>query len=257
MSRHFIRPRYEACLLLAFGWMLLQEGLAPVAVSAIQTESQAEKQANFKQQALGELFHRWTFDQQKPGDPLSGFSQFIVGGNAAPVWTVSAEADAPSPPNILKAESSCQTGTCYQLLVADHLYYEYPDVTVRLRFPAEGATGQGGIIIGLQDERHFYAAVVDLVAKTVEVIRVLDDQVTVLGESTITPKAVEWHYQQGRDRGVLRWPALTFRAGSDAGSWSSRSARPRRFSHEFRQLACSAAVFSASRLEPCRLLKRV
>jgi hypothetical protein len=193
MSRHFIRPRYEACLLLAFGWMLLQEGLAPVAVSAIQTESQAEKQANFKQQALGELFHRWTFDQQKPGDPLSGFSQFIVGGNAAPVWTVSAEADAPSPPNILKAESSCQTGTCYQLLVADHLYYEYPDVTVRLRFPAEGATGQGGIIIGLQDERHFYAAVVDLVAKTVEVIRVLDDQVTVLGESTITPKAVEWH----------------------------------------------------------------
>jgi hypothetical protein len=77
--------------------------------------------------------------------------------------------------------------------VADQLHYEYPDVTVRLRFPAEGGTGQGGIVIGLQDERHFYAAVVDLAAKKVEVIRVLDDQVAVLGETAITPKAVEWH----------------------------------------------------------------
>ena len=193
MSRQFTLHQYLAFLLLAFGWMLLQAGLEPVVVSAIQTESQAEKQANFKQQALGGLFHRWTFDQLKPGDALSGFSQFIVGSNAAPVWTVSAEADAPSPPNILKAESSCQTGICYQLLVADQLHYEYPDVTVRLRFPAEGGIGQGGIVIGLQDERHFYAAVVDLAAKKVEVVRVLDDQVTVLGETAITPNSVEWH----------------------------------------------------------------
>jgi hypothetical protein len=173
--------------------MLTHDGLVPVAVSAVQTESQAEKQANFKQQALGELFHRWTFDQQKPGDALSGFSQYIVGSDAAPVWTVSAEADAPSPPNILKAESSCQTVICYQLLVAHDLPYEYPDVTVRLRFPAEGGIGQGGIVIGLHDERHFYAAIVDLAAKKVEVVRVLDGQVTVLGETAITPKAVEWH----------------------------------------------------------------
>ncbi|MDF2460314.1 MAG: uncharacterized protein K0S79_2730 [Nitrospira sp.] len=193
MTRFFTLPRYAACLLAACGWMLTPDGLVPVAVSAVQTESQAEKQANFKQQALGELFHRWTFDQQKPGDALSGFSQYIVGSDAAPVWTVSAEADAPSPPNILKAESSCQTVICYQLLVAHDLHYEYPDVTVRLRFPAEGGIGQGGIVIGLHDERHFYAAIVDLAAKKVEVVRVLDDQVTVLGETAITPKAVEWH----------------------------------------------------------------
>ena len=117
MSRRLPMPQYQyvVSLLLAVGWMLVQDGLVPVRVSAIPTENQAEKQANFKQQALGGLFHRWTFDQQKPGDALSAFSQFIVGSNASPVWTVSAEADAPSPPNILKAESSCQTGICYQL----------------------------------------------------------------------------------------------------------------------------------------------
>ena len=173
--------------------MFTHSPLSPVPVSAIQLETSAEKQANFKQQALGELFHRWTFDQQTPEDALSGFSQFVVGGDAAPVWTIAPEKEAPSPPNILKAQSSCQTGSCYQLLVADKLQYEYPDVTVRLRYPEEGGVGQGGIVIGLKDEQHFYAAIVDLAAKKLEVVRVLGDQVTVLGETAVTPKPVDWH----------------------------------------------------------------
>jgi len=173
--------------------VLTQTELLPVPVSAVQMETSAEKQANFKQQALGELFHRWTFDQQTPEDALSGFSQFVVGGDAALVWTIAPENDAPSPPNILKAQSSCQTGFCYQLLVADKLQYEYPDVTVRLRYPEEEGVGQGGIVIGLKDEQHFYAAIVDLAGKKLEVVCVLGNQVTVLGETAITPKPVDWH----------------------------------------------------------------
>jgi hypothetical protein len=165
----------------------------PVLSPAIQMETPAEKQANLKQQALGELFHRWTFDQQTPEDALSGFSQFVVGGDGSSVWRVVPEKEAPTPPNILKAGAACQTGSCYQLLVAEKLHYEYPDVSVRMRFPAEGGVGQGGIVIGLQDEQHFYAAIVDLAAKKLEVVRVLGDQVTVLGEAAITPKPVDWH----------------------------------------------------------------
>jgi hypothetical protein len=166
---------------------------SPSSVSAIQAESSAEKQANFNQQALGGLFHRWTFDQQTPEDALSGFTQFVVGEGAAPAWAIAGGHEAPSPPNILKAESSCRTDSCYQLLVADKLQYEYPDVTVRMRFPEDGGVGRGGIVIGFKDERHFYAALVDLAEKKLEVVRVLGDQVTVLGESAITPKAVDWH----------------------------------------------------------------
>lgn len=185
MDRTWVLP------VLAF--LLVQSGLPAEQVSAIQMESSAEKQANFKQQALGGLFHRWTFDQQTPEDALSGFSKFVVGGDGAPVWTVAPEKDAPSPPNILKGESTCQTSTCYQLLVAEKLQYEYPDVSVRLHYPNEGGVGQGGIVIGLKDERHFYAAIVDLAAKKLQVLRVLGDQVTVLGETAVTPNPVEWH----------------------------------------------------------------
>jgi hypothetical protein len=173
--------------------VLVHKPVSPVPVSAIQMESPAEKQANFKQQALGGLFHRWTFDQQTPEDALSGFSQFVVGGGEGPLWTIGPDNEAPSPPNILKAAASCPTDSCYQLLVADKLQYEYPDVSVRLRYPAEGGVGRGGIVIGLKDQQHFYAAIVDLVAKKLEVVRVLGEQVTVLGETAITPKPVDWH----------------------------------------------------------------
>ena len=185
--------RYTGSLSLAITLMLVQGTFLSEHVSAIQTESQAEKQANFKSQALGGLFQRWTFDQQKPEEALGEFSQWVVGGDSPTVWTISADAEAPSPPNILKGGASCQTGSCYHLLVANKLEYEYPDVTVRLRFPAEGNVGRGGIVIGLKDETHFYAAVVDLAAKKLEVVRVLGEQVTVLGETAITPKPVDWH----------------------------------------------------------------
>ena len=180
-------------LFVGLSLLLVQGALLAEPLSAIQTESQEQKQANFKQQALGGLFHRWTFDQQKPEEALGEFSQLVVGGEAASVWTIGADAQAPSPPNILKIGPSCRTGACYHLLVANNLQYEYPDVTVRLGFPAEGGVGRGGIVIGLKDEKHFYAAVVDLAAKKLEVLRVLDEQVTVLGETAVTPKPVDWH----------------------------------------------------------------
>ena len=188
-----VNPQTRPWLFSLLALVLMHSPLSAIPVAAIQTESSEEKQANFKQQALGGLFQRWTFDQQPPEDALSGFSQFVVGGDAASVWTVAPQQEAPSPPNILKAGASCQTASCYQLLVADKLQYEYPDVTVRLRFPEEGGVGQGGIVIGLKDEQHFYATIVDLAAKKLEVVRVLGDEVTVLGETAITPKPVDWH----------------------------------------------------------------
>ena len=183
--------RHKSPLLLALA-LFVHGMFLTERVSAIQTESQEEKQANLKQQALGGLFQRWTFDQQKPEEALGDFAQLVVGGDSATVWTIGADTQAPSPPNILRAASSCQTSSCYHLLITNKLY-EYPDVTVRLRFPTEGSVGRGGIVIGVRDERHFYAAIVDLAAKKLEVVRVLDEQVTVLSETAIASKAVDWH----------------------------------------------------------------
>jgi hypothetical protein len=160
---------------------------------AIQVESQTEKEANLKGQAQGGLFNRWTFDQLKSGEAPAGFSMLEFGEGPTADWTIKADADAPSASNILAVNSSCQAVTCYRLIVADGFQYEYPDVSVRMRFPVGGATGVGGVVFGVKDATHFYAAVVDLATKTLEVSRVVDGKETSLGRSSIMPKAVPWH----------------------------------------------------------------
>jgi len=160
---------------------------------AIQTESRTEKEANLKGQAQGGLFNRWTFDKQKSGEAPAGFSMLAFGEGPAADWTIKADNDAPSASNILAVNSSCHAETCYRLIVADGFQYEYPDVSVRMRFPVDAVTGVGGVVFGVNDAAHFYAAVVDLVTKTLEVSRVVDGKETRLGRSSITPKAVSWH----------------------------------------------------------------
>ena len=160
---------------------------------AIQAESHAEKEANLKGQAREGLFNRWTFDQQKPGEAPLGFSMLGFGEGPVAEWTIKSDTDAPSASNILVVNSSCQAVTCYRVIVANGFQYEYPDVSVRIRFPADAATGVGGVVFGLKDATHFYAAVVDLATKTLEVSRVVDGKETRLARSSIMPKAVPWH----------------------------------------------------------------
>jgi hypothetical protein len=160
---------------------------------AIQAESLTEKEANLKGQAQGGLFNRWTFDQEKSGEAPAGFSMLEFGEGPTADWTIKADADAPSASNILAVNSSCQAVNCYRLIVADEFQYEYPDVSVRMRFPIDAATGVGGVVFGVKDATHFYAAVVNLATKTFEVIRVVDGTETRLGRASITPKAAPWH----------------------------------------------------------------
>ena len=160
---------------------------------AVQLETQTEKEANFKRQALGGLFNQWTFDAQKLDEPPAGFSSLELGEGPAAVWLVVGDAEAPTKPNVLRASSSCQEHTCYRLIVADTFEYEYPDITVRLQFPNRAVTGAGGVVLGLKDAKNFYAVTIDLVGKTLEVICVIDGKETVLDRGPINPKDVLWH----------------------------------------------------------------
>lgn len=160
---------------------------------AIQRESQTEKEVNLKGQAQGGLFNRWTFDQERAGEGPAGFSMLELGEGPAAGWTIKADTDAPSVSNILVATSSCRSTTCYRLIVADGFQYEYPDISVRIRFPGGATTGMGGVVFGVKDATHFYAVMVDLAAKILEVNLVVDGKETRIGRSSITPKTVPWH----------------------------------------------------------------
>ena len=190
-----VKPGYisTGSVVLALAVIAGEGGVCVERSHAIQAESRTEKEANLKGQAQGGLFNRWTFDQQKSGEAPAGFSMLGLGEGPAADWTVKMDSDAPSASNVLAVKSLCQSVSCYRLIVADGFQYEYPDVSVRIRFPINAATGEGGLVFGVQDSTHFYAAVVDFATKTFEVIRVVDGKETKLGRASITPKAAPWH----------------------------------------------------------------
>lgn len=152
--------------------------------------------------ASPDLRHFWRFDQDKPGEPPNGFAAGTAGGQQAGTWKVEADPEAPSPPNRLAQEAACPTvpgaeqPSCLQVLLVSGMTYEYPDLTVRLKQAAEsphGGAGGGGIVFGAKDARNFYAAIVDLAADVLEVVRVTEGQVSLIGRQPAKRKPVAWH----------------------------------------------------------------
>lgn len=190
-----VKPRYIIrVFVLLVSAMIAGEWIVCIERShAIQAESRMEKEANLQGQVQGGLFNRWTFDQQKSGEAPVGFSMLEFGEGPAADWMVKADPEAPSASNILTVNSSCQTETCYRVIVADGFQYEYPDMSVRMRFPVDASTAIGGVVFGVQDARHFYAVVVDFATKTLEVSKVVKGKETSLGRSSLTPKNGPWH----------------------------------------------------------------
>lgn len=161
-------------------------------VSAVPRENHEEKEANLKQQATGGLFHKWTFDKDAIKSVPGGFVPLSSGAGVSAIWSVEADESAPSAPNVVMGTSACEESTCFRLLIAQGLEYEYPDLTMRIR-SADGAAGAGGFVFALRDAQNFYAALVDIGAKRAQVIRVIEGVGTVLGQAAVTLKPIDWH----------------------------------------------------------------
>lgn len=157
----------------------------------IQKETQEEKAANFRNQAAGGLFQKWTFDLDPPNAQPSGFVKGSSTDDQSANWIVQRHATAPSPPNIIAGSSSCAQ-LCYQVLLADGLEYEYPDLSVRFHAP-EGTSGLGGVVLGARDMRNFYAAVVDPVDQKVRLVRISNGRELPLAQAVVNLKPVDWH----------------------------------------------------------------
>lgn len=203
MKRGCRRAGWRACLLgIGFGWVIAG---ALIALLASEGPARAE-------QASTDLRHFWRFDTDKPGESPVGFTAgtVVAGANSksqAGTWKVEADPQTPTPPNRLTQEASCSAAgadaICFQLLLANDLTYEYPDLTVRLKTASEGARGRAGLVFGAKDTRNFYAAIVDLAAETMEVIRVVDGQVSLIGRAPAKRKQALWHMLRVQHNTIL------------------------------------------------------
>jgi hypothetical protein len=176
------------CLFLVAGISLM---LGSISTYAVQNETPAEKAANLRNQAVGGLFQKWTFDQDPPNAQPGSFVKGVSTDEPLADWVVRGHATAPSPPHVIVGSSSC-TQLCYQVLLAHGLEYEYPDLSVRFR-AQEGTAGLGGLVFGVRDARNFYAAVVDPIGQRVQLVRLSDGRELPLAQASVSLKPVDWH----------------------------------------------------------------
>ncbi|MGC3973581.1 MAG: hypothetical protein QM771_04260 [Nitrospira sp.] len=158
---------------------------------AVPKETSTEKAEHLRQQANPQLFNDWTFDKDEVGGIPKGFVAVASGEQRADSWKVEAQAAVPSAPNVLLGTSGC-TG-CQAMLVAQGFQYEYPDLVVRIQQGGGAAAGQVGVVFGMRDAQNYYATVVDVPQKMIQVVRVIEGKESVLGRAAIKPKPVEWH----------------------------------------------------------------
>lgn len=158
---------------------------------AVPKETSAEKAEHLRQQANPELFNAWTFDKDQVGELPKGFTVMALGVQPSGTWKIEMQSAAPSSPNVLLGASSC--ATCVELLVAQGFQYEYPELAVRIHQGTGVPSGQVGVLFGMKDHKNFYATVVDLAQKSIEVVRVIDGNESVIGRAELKVKPVEWH----------------------------------------------------------------
>jgi len=139
------------------------------------------------------LFQEWNFDQSSPNGLPEGFTQAVGGISGEGGWSVKEDANAPSRPRLVEQRLHCLEGWCYQLLVADGVVVEYVDLSVRIKLNLGTPSGKAGLAYGIQDDKNFYAVVVE--PKTNEVVAyvVKDGQPNELARESLIPQPSDWH----------------------------------------------------------------
>lgn len=173
-------------------WVMGSESGLP-AWAAAQEANGRSGESDQGRRVKGPTFESWKFDAEQKGANPAAFTLSTLGEGSQGHWTIEPDTSAPSAPYVLEQDAPCPGETCFHVALAEQSDYRYVDVSVQLRELANGAGSAGGIVLCAKDARNFYAVTVDLAAKSLEIVRVLDGEPTVLGRKDVQPKALSWH----------------------------------------------------------------
>lgn len=131
---------------------------------------------------------RESFDQAKPGALPAGWTSAQT-GEGKPVWTVVADASAPSQPNALK-----QSGTAsYPLALKEGTALKDGFVEVKFK-PVSGEDDQaGGVIWRAKDANNYYIARANAIEGNVRIYHFLNGKRTQFKGANLPVATGQWH----------------------------------------------------------------
>jgi hypothetical protein len=152
-----------------------------MALSGCGGTPQVKYQTNDANTPAGQTVE-WTFDKDTAGKPPAGGEVF------SGAWEVRAEADAPSPPNVL-----CQSGIADfpAIRLGERIY---SDLTAMVRFkPVSGKDDQAaGIIFRVQDVNNYYILRANALEDNVVFFRYGSGVRTTLKEGDVKVPSGQW-----------------------------------------------------------------
>lgn len=140
-----------------------------------------------------DIIWQWNFDQDQPGHLPAGFATLGFQSEQAKGWQVQVDQSTPNETQRLVRAAACQTENCIRLLVATEVRTTYPDVTVQVRTPSASEQGEAGLAVAVTDQANYYAITLQPGTGLVTTRRIVNGNVTVLGQVTAKLAPRSWH----------------------------------------------------------------
>jgi hypothetical protein len=171
----------------------------------------------------------WTFDNDKPGQIASGFS------NETGDWKVVADAGAPSKPNVL-AQTARSSASTFNLALLKDLQFKDMDVFVRMKAMAGKTDQGGGLVWRAKDAKNYYVVRYNPLEDNLRLYRVVKGTRSAPLQDMTIKHADGWHelrvimsgeriecYYDGKK--YMDFRDATFKEAGKIGLWTKADAQ--------------------------------
>jgi uncharacterized protein YneR len=133
-----------------------------------------------------------TFTPAATGGPPAGFSVALTGGGPPPVWSVIADASAPTG-HVLAQTSTDRTDLRFPLLIHDGLSAADLEVSVRFKAIAGRVDRAAGIALRLADPGNYYVVRANALEDNVNLYRVVGGSRRQIAGASVKVTSDTWH----------------------------------------------------------------
>lgn len=158
----------------------------PAEANAAAAETSAPLQA-----AGGQLIYN--FDSDAAGQLPQKFHAALTGSGSESKWVVTADAGAPSKPNVVAQTSNDKTDYRFPLLIANEGSFRDLDLSVRFKAVAGNIDRAGGLVFRLRDPNNYYIVRANALENNYRLYHVVSGRRSQFAGVNLKVTSGEWH----------------------------------------------------------------
>src|SRR6266852_908945 len=158
----------------------------PATPAAVATEKPAPQQPPGKQSV-------YNFDNDTPGQLSAKFHGAKTGGGTQEKWTVTADATAPSKPNVVAQTSTDQTDYRFPLLISDEGSFQDLDLSVKFKAGSGSIDRAAGLVFRLKDPNNYYIVRANALENNYRLYHVVKGSRRQFAGANFKVTSGEWH----------------------------------------------------------------